>query len=73
MTVCELNRSQIVSLKESYLCQLAEDGTFGEIVYGDANIQSPAYDDFANADELVPDEIITEHYSDYVFSEDDFN
>lgn len=72
MTVHELNRKQLIELKQSYMFRLADEGIFGEVVYDDEKYEEPSYDDMANADSLVPDEVIFEHYGGIEFTEDDF-
>lgn len=72
MTVYDLNRDQLIALKQAYMSELDNEGTFGEIVYGDEDVGSPSYGDYANADEIIPDSIIYEHYEDTIFSQDDF-
>ena len=62
MTVSELNRNQMIELKQSYLCQH----------YDECEDRSPSYGELAAADELVSDKIIYENYGGYEFSEDEF-
>ena len=69
MTIDDLNRNQLIELKERYMLQLAIEGTYPEIM----NSDYPTMDDIANADKLIPDDIILEKYEYTVFSEDDFN
>lgn len=57
MSVEELNREQLIALKQNYL---------SETYYG------IGYDELANADSLVPDKVILKYYAGYIFSEDDF-
>lgn len=57
MSVEELNRDQLIELKQNYL---------SETYYG------ISYNELANADSLVPDKVILKYYADCVFSEDDF-
>lgn len=65
MNVTELNRDQLIELKQSYLCQLNDCGEHEEVV-------EVSYDELANADEVIPDDVIFEHYQGVIFSEDDF-
>lgn len=60
MNVTELNRDQLIELKQSYLCQLNDCGEHEEVV-------EVSYDELANADD-----VIFEHYQGVIFSEDDF-
>lgn len=70
MTVHELNRDQLVQLKQDYLCQLADCGEFAEIVGVDYD--EPSWKDLADADEIVPDDVIFRNYDDVYFTEEDF-
>lgn len=58
MTVYELNRNQIVELKQSYLTE---------------NNNSVSYEELANADTLVSDNTIFNKYNNVDFSKDDFS
>lgn len=57
MSVRELNRSQLVQLKQDYLCKTQERVFWSEL---------------AEADDLVSDEVIFSEYAGFCFSEDDF-
>lgn len=57
MSVRELNRSQLVQLKQDYLCKTQERVFWSEL---------------AEADDLVSDEVIFNEYAGFCFSEDDF-
>ena len=70
MTVHELSRDQLIELKQYYLEQLADEGTFAEIL--DVDYNEPSYSDLANADEIVPDCVIFKNYEDVFFVNDDF-
>ena len=70
MTIHELNRDQLSELKANYLVELANEGTFAEVVGVDYD--APSWGDMANADEIVPDDVIFEQYAGTEFSEDDF-
>lgn len=65
MNVTELNRDQLIELKQSYLDVLNESGEHEEIV-------GVGYDELANADEIVLDDVIFDYYADVIFTEDDF-
>ena len=69
MTVHELSRDQLIELKQYYLEQLADEGTFAEIL--DVDYNEPSYSDLANADEIVPDCVILKNYEDVCFVNDD--
>ena len=71
MNVYDLNRSQLVSLKQNYLCELANEGAFSEVT--GREYDEPSYSDMANADELVPDDVIFDNYENSYFSEEDFS
>jgi hypothetical protein len=57
MTVHELTREQIASLKQEYLCRTQDSVSYGEL---------------ADADEIVPDSTIFSEYEGTEFTEDDF-
>lgn len=69
LTIDDLNRNQIIELKERYMIELAVEGVYGEIM---GTGESPSLGEIANADNLIDDAIILERYQDTVFSEDDF-
>lgn len=68
MTVRELTRHQLMELKEHYLVQLDDSGELEEV----AGLDSLSYMALANADEIITDEMIFEHYDGIDFVEDDF-
>jgi len=68
MTVQELSREQLTELKEHYLVELDNEGTLEEITGLDAIY----YGVLADIDEVVPDEVIFDHYDGIDFVEDDF-
>lgn len=70
MNVTELNREQLTFLKQAYMTQLADEGTFAEM-FG-VDYDEPSWGDLANADELVPDDVIFDHYEGADFVEEDF-
>ena len=49
---------------------LADEGTFAEVMGRD--YYEPTWDDLANVDEYVPDDIIFKHYEGIDFVEEDF-
>lgn len=65
MYVTELNRDQLIELKQSYLDALNESGEHEDVV-------GVSYDELANADDIVPDDVVFNHYDGVVFSDDDF-
>lgn len=70
MNVRELSKDQLHELKEKYLMKLADEGTFAEVM--DVDYYEPSYEDLANADEIVPDDVIFREYDGIDFVEDDF-
>lgn len=70
MTIKDLSKDQLHELKERYLMKLADDGTFAEVM--DVDYNEPSYGDLANADEIVPDDVIEREYECVLFVEDDF-
>ena len=70
MEVTELDRGQLLSLKAAYMFALADEGTFAEVMGRD--YYEPTWDDLANVDEYVPDDIIFKHYEGIDFVEEDF-
>ena len=70
MDVTELTREQLIELKQDYLEQLANEGTFAEVL--DVDYNEPSYWDLANADEIVPDDVIFWNYDGFWFENDDF-
>lgn len=58
MTVKELNKKQLTELKISYYNEYVND--------------KPSYNEMANIDDLVNDNIVFEYYKNYDFVEDDF-
>lgn len=63
MTFGELNREQIVQLKQDLLCEWA---------MGEDGLGTPSWGELANADELVTDEEVKEAFGHCVFTEEDF-
>lgn len=70
MDVRDLSREQLTELKENYLTQLADEGSFAEIM--DVDYDAPSYWDLANADNIVPDDVIFRAYEGFDFVHDDF-
>lgn len=64
MSVYELNRDQIVELKQNYLEEYLSH-------WADED-ETISYDNLMDADELIPDETIFEAYEGIIFTEDDF-
>jgi len=70
MNVTELTRKQLKELKCNYLEQLADEGSFAEVL--DVDYNEPSYYDLANADEIVSDCVIFKNYEGVCFVNDDF-
>lgn len=70
MLVTELNRDQLTELKCNYMTELVNEGTFAEVMQVDYN--EPSYYDLANVNEIIPDNIVFEHYEYICFGMDDF-
>lgn len=73
MTVQELTREQLIELKVAYLFELDSEGTLSEVIYGDSEDDSRlSWGEIANADNLIPDDVIIEHYNGTAFVPEDF-
>ena len=70
MDVTELTREQLVELKCNYMEMLADEGTFAEVMERDCD--EPSYADLAEADDIIPDEVIFRNYEGVYFVDDDF-
>lgn len=70
MRVTELSLDQLVELKQNYLSELADDGSFAEVM--DCDYNEPSYSDLANADDIVPDDVVFRNYEGVCFVPDDF-
>lgn len=70
MDVHELSKDQMHELKERYLMQLADEGSFSEVL--DVDYDEPSYSDLLNADEIVPDDCIFRAYEGVCFVPEDF-
>jgi len=66
----ELTVEQKSLLAQAYLCKLADEGTFAEVM--GVGYDAPSWSDLASALELVPEDVLAHEYGDVVFSEDDF-
>ena len=74
MNVHELTFDQIIELKQAYLTKLDEEGTLNYVLYNDPCDETGlTYDELANADSLVPDEIVFNEYADDEFVPEDFS
>ena len=70
MELKDLSREQLIELKQGYLTELADEGCYAEVMGCDYN--EPSYWDYANADEIVPDNLIFDKFEDIHFVPDDF-
>ena len=70
MRITDLTKEQITQLKQNYIAELVNEGTFAEVMGVDYD--EPSWDDMANVDKLVPDETIFDLEEDTDFSEEDF-
>lgn len=70
MDVRELSREQLVELKGNYLTQLANEGIYASVL--NVDYDEPSYWDLANADEIVPDDVVFRAYEGIDFVHDDF-
>lgn len=70
MDVRDLSREQLTELKGNYLTQLADEGKFAEVM--NVDYDAPSYWDMANADNIVPDDVIFRVYEGIHFVHDDF-
>lgn len=68
MTVRDLNRDQLKELKGNYLVELDNEGQLEEVTGLDAIY----WGTLANIDEVVPDNVVFEHYDGITFGVDDF-
>ncbi len=70
MTVHDLSREQLIELKCNYMTELVNEGTFAEVMGRDYD--EPDWDDIANADAYVPDDVIFRDCEGIDFVPDDF-
>ena len=68
--VTELTRDELRELKCNYMYELANEGTFAEVM--DRDYDEPSYWDLANADEIIPDDVVFRQYEGVSFVEEDF-
>ena len=70
MDVRELTRDQLIELKQYYMDELVNEGSFAEVMGVDYD--EPPYGDLASADNIIPDALMFEHYDGIDFVNDDF-
>lgn len=77
MTVKDLDRQQMIELKQQYLSELSDEGNLNAVIYNkpelDETSEGISYDELARADELVSDEVIYDHFAGVDFSDEDFS
>jgi hypothetical protein len=68
MTFDELTPEQKIQVKQDYLVRLADKGILMQFLQGDEHEEErgPSYDELANADNLVSDDIMRKDGVDYV-------
>ena len=70
MTYDELTYDQKNMVAGAYLCRLADEGVYAEVMGVDWD--APSWGEMGNALELVPDDVMRREYGDVIFTEDDF-
>ena len=70
MDVRELSREQLIELKQAYMARLADEGSFAEVMGVDYD--EPSIGDLANADEIIPDDVVFREWEGTDFTSDDF-
>ena len=79
MQFSELTQEQLQELAEQYLCTLADEGTFLEVVYNGVDPyfenepnRGPSWGELLYALEIVPIDVLERQYGDVCFGVDDF-
>lgn len=70
MNVHDLSRDEIRELKERYLIKLSDEGQYAEVL--GVEWDAPSWGEIAQADEIVPDDVIFREYEDTCFVPEDF-
>ena len=70
MSIKDLNREQLVYMKQEFLLLLADQGQFAEVLGVDYD--EPSWGDLINADEIVPDDVVYREWEGVEFVNDDF-
>lgn len=70
MTVHDLSREEMIELKGNYMVELVNEGVFREVMNRDYD--EPSWGDFADANEIIPDDLMFERYGGIEFVEEDF-
>ena len=74
----DCSREQVIHLKGGYLVRLSDEGILNSVLYnrpeddGNPDLKGVSLGELADADNLIPDDIIWEEYGDAVFTEEDF-
>ena len=58
MTYDELTPDQKFQVKQGYMMKLADEGNFMVVIYGGGEERGPSYGEIADADRLVPDDLV---------------
>lgn len=69
-TVDDLNRQQIIELKQMFITELVNNNDFSRFTQLDYD--EPTFADWNNADNLISDDVVYEHYDGVLFTDDDF-
>ena len=64
MKVHELTRDQLVELKQRYLCDWYDSYPFDH--------NGPSYQELADADTIIPDDLVFDYFDGFDFVPDDF-
>ncbi len=71
MNYDELNDDQKLQVAGGYLCRLADEGVYAEVMGVDWD--APSYEELADALQLVPEDVLRSEYEGVEFVEDDFS
>ena len=69
MSYDELTPDQKLQVKQRYMMKLADEGNFVEVMYGGGEERGPSYGELADADRLVPDDVVRDGT---MYTEEDF-
>jgi len=69
MTYDELTPDQRLQVKQRYMMKLADEGNFVQVMYGSMEERGPSYWELADADRLVPDDVVQDGT---MYTEEDF-
>lgn len=70
MTYDDLTPDQRLQVKQRYMMKLADEGNFVGVVYGDGEERDPSYGELADADRMIPDDVVRDGT---VYTEEDFS